>query len=1440
MQKSREVQAGFNSKRPIMAFLGVLAGMATAWGQLPPNSLTLTAKLRDLPSAGTTLPAGVASHPHFNTCVGGQATGMVQTQVVVTPPPGGDTTLGDNRNPVLSANPPGNACLTNAPGRFLDWFNDANNPAINRSFKLDLTFTRNNAGLYEYLNGNFFPLDPGGPFTKFNAADPNPYNDLFSSAGNHNFGFTMELHTQFTYQAGTAQTFTFTGDDDVWVFVNGQLLIDIGGVHGAITSSFNLDNEAARIGLINGTSYPLDFFFAERHTTESNCRITTSIQLVQQPQPISPPVAAPPGQPFASQITVTLSHPLNTATSDSVKIHYTLDNTAPTSASPVYNKNTPIVLIGTTTIRAIAIHDNDGLYLPSAEMVPQVYTKSFTASTLEILDASNPPLPFSAGYITQNATGYTVRLTTTQAGLTGATINAKTVTGADVENILLTSVTNLGGRFVYTGVIPFSVATAILGDSKTQSALYDSLSVSWTNPSDANDKPQAKLRVRAAPQQAQVFFATDSTGTTPTTTYAATATLIYVFVRDEQLPPGQSASIALSSTSAVTSRNDRATLPLTYLGNGLYRAQVTIDIDGVTSLTDTKLQLTSGDQIQADFIDPLDGDIGKANAGFGQPAVISAQLLFIDKNGLPTVAGADYSPAEGRIYLRLVDDWAGGSILTDTVTLSIINKNGDAPSDAEIVILTRINGSRVGDQVNYEGSIALKDLPSPKKQNDTAETYWRGVVTAKITGHDAGGNPETRELTAVLNVAYPDSKSVIKVVDGENDTATINRGTTSIVIKLDEQSNSSGPDTLTVNVVCVGSGDILNNVKLIEVSPGKYESVKIPKNENTPAADGTLSCKSDDVIKVSYTDPLHPTDKSDIDIPIKDFTVGTLSFTKIDGTSQITAAEELDSNFIVYVQGKSPSIGKVDTIQVTLSIAGGDAEVFNAVETGNATGIFKVTVPFQFVTAPKKSNAIVEGVIAPTNLNNRVILTATAKTENNDVSGTLTLVAGLIPPQSAYITDKNSNGKGDQVVVQFPKPLPRLPATLDIYWNNKDVPVKTVPVGKLTFLPGSNNTVVVADLSNDEYPDTLSGAGNGPYVQLPNESLFGHSTVALEDRIPPTILKVVKKPVDLLVVKKDDVGFNIDTLVITLSEPLKDASITKTMLLYDLQCGAVKDAKQLTADATPTVSADGKTITVLVNNTAISPPVGSCLYLDQRAGTEVVDKKDNIAVGKSPITGNDGSRLISGLRGYPPVAGLDPNDPKWQAAINDARQGADDLNGSYATPTTSGNNPWEILWVPPADLDQILAGNPYLPPDGVGSAGNGNKETVRAQPLPFTAGNSEGIAQAGSGQSVKFKELPGIVQLVTTTKYIVDIAIFDQLGKFVRHQKQSFGYQGELANRERIVPGGYASFLVWDLRAKDKNGPKVGQGVYIWKLTFNFEGKRQQVKYVRTGVTRKD
>jgi fibro-slime domain-containing protein len=252
-----------------------------------PNSLTLNAVIRDFRGNDQT-----NGHPDFQRFSGTTTVGLVRDRL------GSDglpqmlslrgQTIGTEfrdaqgrnimpalfdaaRNDVrgsLTAGGTGNGLFSEAS--FNQWYRDTAGVNMSRTVPLTLRRVANtnryvfdSATAPEYTGlGGFFPIN----------------GDLFGNYAStgKNFHFTTQLNTTFIYERGRGQVFTFTGDDDVWVFIDGRLVIDLGGLHSVKSQTIDLDRLA---WLTDGQTYDLRIFHAERRTTQSNFRMETTLRL---------------------------------------------------------------------------------------------------------------------------------------------------------------------------------------------------------------------------------------------------------------------------------------------------------------------------------------------------------------------------------------------------------------------------------------------------------------------------------------------------------------------------------------------------------------------------------------------------------------------------------------------------------------------------------------------------------------------------------------------------------------------------------------------------------------------------------------------------------------------------------------------------------------------------------------------------------------------------------------------------------------------------------------------------------------------------------------------------------------------------------------------------------------------------------------------------------
>ncbi len=165
--------------------------------------------------------------------------------------------LGEDGKPIYAGSP--TTFTTSGRENFDQWYRDV--PGVNLATEIEIPLIeRGQSGIYHYDGRDFFPID----------------GQAFGNQGRrHNYHFTLELETKFRYVGG--EVFTFTGDDDLWVFINRRLAIDLGGLHPRQTRTADIDALARALAIEPGGIYPLHMFFAERHTVDSNFEIETTI-----------------------------------------------------------------------------------------------------------------------------------------------------------------------------------------------------------------------------------------------------------------------------------------------------------------------------------------------------------------------------------------------------------------------------------------------------------------------------------------------------------------------------------------------------------------------------------------------------------------------------------------------------------------------------------------------------------------------------------------------------------------------------------------------------------------------------------------------------------------------------------------------------------------------------------------------------------------------------------------------------------------------------------------------------------------------------------------------------------------------------------------------------------------------------------------------------------
>jgi fibro-slime domain-containing protein len=159
----------------------------------------------------------------------------------------------------------GNGQVTSS-ATFAEWFTDVLGENQSKLHSIDLV--DNGTGIYEYLGGQFYPVD----------------GDLLGNEGAaHNENFTFTFTASFKYEACIGQFLTVEGGDGLWVFINGALVIDLGGVDYAMDEYIDVD----RLGLSDQQVYEMRVFYASRNSSGSVLNLRTNIPLIYVPSTVT-------------------------------------------------------------------------------------------------------------------------------------------------------------------------------------------------------------------------------------------------------------------------------------------------------------------------------------------------------------------------------------------------------------------------------------------------------------------------------------------------------------------------------------------------------------------------------------------------------------------------------------------------------------------------------------------------------------------------------------------------------------------------------------------------------------------------------------------------------------------------------------------------------------------------------------------------------------------------------------------------------------------------------------------------------------------------------------------------------------------------------------------------------------------------------------------------
>lgn len=566
----------------------------------------------------------------------------------------------------------------------------------------------------------------------------------------------------------------------------------------------------------------------------------------------------------------------------------------------------------------------------------------------------------------------------------------------------------------------------------------------------------------------------------------------------------------------------------------------------------------------------------------------------------------------------------------------------------------------------YKDSLAVlfREAPMSRSTEDVwvaevpAESFSASSLEYYVRAMDADGSSvrydkKSNHKIEACKDGYkvPDVEDEIKIVS--MDEEDISRNTPYIGLTLKTQDFSFRVDTARVKLSCLVSGDIENNIKLVETKSGFFMKDSIPKNEKSAKRDnGTISCAPIDTLVAEYKDPAYKTVVYDTVI-IHDMISVSYQFIEVKSDDDLDSVETtINAPFRIRVTAESKSVSKVDTLKLLLFTDQGDSLWVKAIETGKYSSVFEYVGKFYFVedsTLLKDSQ--LDAVFDLDTTYNRVKIQAQIAGDSSelDTRDSLIVFSNYVPADIAEIYDADLDGHADSIRIHFKKKLESMVAGVDtVYWNAAGGEWRKVPKKQLKM--GDDDYWIEAKLKDEfEYGATAADSANPPYLRVKKTEDDFSQKVKLVDHVGAVPAKAEKRPGSLSMMEFMDPKAEVppDTIVVTLSEPIHKVKKAKNdewkkLFYHSGDCEETKESPMNLAKE-PMVDSTGLVWTLILAD--YNMVVGNCIRTNPKAAYED-SSKNSMGHGGVEVEGDDGDRYLYEVTPVPFVSGMDKG-AKW-------------------------------------------------------------------------------------------------------------------------------------------------------------------------------------------------